>query len=174
MAVINPTAVQGKAATLTSLGADVLFMSETSAVSVVQTKVRQALKARGFYSVWGSPVQPHMSKKTGEGTMRGHAVGVALASTFPLHHPTVPVPPDVLASHRFVEGMLCVGNLQLRVIALYGFPSTYVEARSRNQQLLQMALDRVALSRIPTVVGGDMNMCPGLASAGPFCAFGLP
>ena len=133
-------------------------MSETSAVSEVQLHTQRQLKARGFFSVWGQPVQPHMSRRTGEATLRGHALGVAIASSFPLHQPPVPLPAEVHSTQRLTEGMLRVGSLQLRVITVYGFPSTYVEAEARNQQLLQMALDRIALSRVPTLIGGDMNM----------------
>ena len=158
VAVVNPTSVHGKTATLLELGAQVVLMSETSAVSEVQLHTQRQLKARGFFSVWGQPVQPHMSRRTGEATLRGHALGVAIASSFPLHQPPVPLPAELHSTQRLTEGMLRVGSLQLRVITVYGFPSTYVEAKARNQQLLQMALDRIALSRVPTLIGGDMNM----------------
>ena len=133
-------------------------MSETSAVREVQFRCQREFKARGFFSVWGQPVQGHTSRKTGEATQRGHALGVALASSYPLHQPSVPLPEALASTQRLVEGMLRLGPVQVRVVAVYGFPSTYVEAGARNQQLLQMVLDQISQSRVPTIVGGDMNM----------------
>ena len=159
MAVINPTAVHGKEDAIAAMGAQLVFMSETSAVHEVQVRAQKAFKLKGFHSVWSSPVEPHLSKRTGEATLRGHALGVAVASTFPLHQSPTPLPVEAYATQRLVEGMLRVGCVQFRIIAVYGFPSCHSEAKQRNQQLFRMVLDRVALSRLPTVIGGDMNVC---------------
>ena len=158
VAVANPTAVQGKADVFVKLGAQVLLLSETSAVLPVQTQVAQQLRRRGFASVWGAPVEPHLSPKDGQPTRRGHAAGVAIASSLPLTSPPVQLSPEALATQRMVEAMLRVGSMQIRIICLYGYPSTYVEAKARNDQLLRMALERISQSQVPTLVGGDLNM----------------
>ena len=158
VAVVNPTAVQGKVPLMLELRADVLLMSETSAVETVQQRAQREFKSSGYACVWGNPVQAHVSPKTGQATLRGHAVGVGIAARLPLSCPPVPLPAAHLATQRLSEAMLRVGPMQVRLICVYGFPSAYTDAKQRNDDLLQMALQRVAQSRVPTLVGGDMNM----------------
>ena len=158
VAVVNPTAVNGKAHVLAQLGAQVIFLSETSAVQQVQDNTGKELKSREFHTVWGMPVDAHVSQKTGQPTLRGFAAGVAVASCLPLARAPVPLAPDAAATQRVVEGVLRLGDIQLRVISWYGFPSCHVDAKERNDKLLRMVLDRVALSRVPTLIGGDANV----------------
>ena len=122
-----------------------------------QRLVRQDLKIKGFQSVWGDPVPAHVSSKTGLDTLRGYAAGVAIMSSLPLHYPSVPLRPEVLSTNRLVEGSLRIGHMQLRVICMYGFPSAYADHRQRNQSLLQMVLERIVHSQMPTLIGGDLN-----------------
>ena len=157
IAVVKPTSVHNKAALFAAMKVHVLFLSETSAVRKVQLQTQHALGARGFQSVWGDPVAAHVSPRTGQDTLRGHASGVAIASSLPLHLPCVPLAPAALSSTRLVEGSLRLGHMQLRLICVYGFPSSYVDHRSRNQHLLELAIDRISLSRVPTLLGGDFN-----------------
>ena len=157
VAVANPTSVTDKSHLLVGLGAQLLFLSETSAIAQAQETVGKDLRRLGFSTVWGKPVDPHVSPKTGLPTLRGHAVGVAICSSLPLTQALLPLAPDVHATQRVAEGMIRLGNVQVRVIAWYGFPSSHVEAKSRNDCLLRMILDRVALSRVPTLIGGDAN-----------------
>ena len=157
LAVINPTAILGKEDLVASLQADVIFASETSAVAQVQHLSSAKFKQLGFACVWGQPVPAHTSSKTGLDTKRGHAAGVALFSRLPLHRPPVAIAAELDGTLRFTEAVLRLGGMQVRLIGLYGFPANYRDAKQRNQDLLMHALKRVAQSRVPTLIGGDLN-----------------
>ena len=155
MAVVNPTSVHQKAKIICDLGSDFVFLSEASAVQMVQQNVSKEFRQQGCTSVWGCPVEPHFSPHTG---LRGHAAGVALVSTLPLSAPPVPLPAETLATQRVVEeGMARIGTLQVRTIAVYGFALSYPDSQERNEALMQLVLKRIALSRVPSVVGHDFN-----------------
>ena len=159
LAVINPTSIHNKEDLVAGLRAHIIFASETSAVSFVQHSSGAKLQRHGLTTIWGSPVSPHVSAKTGLDTLRGHAAGVAIIGSLPLTHPCIALSETALASLRIVEAMTRLGNVQTRLICLYGYPASYRDARLRNQELFMQALHRVSLSRLPTIVAGDLNCC---------------
>ena len=59
--VANPTSVLHKEHELAQVGADLLFLSETSAVSRTQRIMKPKLRQAGMSVVWGQPVQCHDS-----------------------------------------------------------------------------------------------------------------
>ena len=136
VAVINPTAIHSKVPAVTSFGAHLVLLSETSAVEAVQVSCQKEFRVKNMQVVWSPPVESHAARKTGEPTLRGHALGVAVASSLPLTRTPVPLEPSAVATQRLVEGMLRLGSVQLRVICVYGFPSAYSDAKARNQALM--------------------------------------
>ena len=145
LAVINPTSILNKEDLVAGLRAHIIFASETSAVSLVQHSSGAKLQRHGLNTIWGSPVSPHVSAKTGLDTLRDHAAGVAIIGSLPLTHPCIPLSETALASLRIVEAMTRLGNVQTRLICIYGYPASYRDARLRNQELLMQALHRVSL-----------------------------
>ena len=157
LAVVNPTSIHNKEHLVAAMRHDVVFLSETSAVLKVQQSSTAKFGRLGYKCSWGAPVSAHLSMKTGLDTLRGHAAGVAVCSRLPLHSPCVPLPVEALDTLRITETMSRLGNMQLRLICLYGFPANYRDAKDRNQQLLTYALQRISQSRVPTIVAGDLN-----------------
>ena len=157
LAVVNPTSIHNKEHLVAAMRHDVVFLSETSAVLKVQQSSTAKFGRLGYKCSWGAPVSAHLSMKTGLDTLRGHAAGVAVCSRLPLHGPCVSLPAEALDTLRITETMSRLGNMQLRLICLYGFPANYRDAKDRNQQLLTYALQRISQSRVPTIVAGDLN-----------------
>ena len=67
------------------------------------------------------------------------------------------MPSAMLATTRLVEAMARFGPIELRVIAIYGWPQNRANHRQLNQELLELALQRVQVSGVPTLLGGDLN-----------------
>ena len=143
---------------LAQVGADLLFLSETSAVSRTQHIMKSRLRQEGLSVIWGHPVQCHNCESGPDKSLRGHAAGVAILSTGQAHAPVPQMPDSMLATQRLVEAMVRFGPIEVRAIALYGFPRNRSGYLEHNQALLSMALQRVQQSGIPTVIGGDFNM----------------
>ena len=157
LGVANPTSVLHKDPEISQLGADLLFLSETSAVARTQHIMRARLRQTGFSVVWGHPVQSHDSAASQEQSLRGHAAGVAIVSSGQAHLPVPQMPTKMLATQRLVEAMIRFGPIEIRSIAVYGFPRNRSGYLEQNQLLLNMALQRVQVSGVPTVIGGDFN-----------------
>ena len=156
LAVVNPTAVLNKEA-LVLKQADVVMLSETSAVLRAQRICTMQVRSKGAHCVWGPPVAPHASEHKAGESLRGCAAGVAIFSKFPARPAFQPLPPILQQSQRFVEAYLRVGCFHFRIITMYGWPANYSDAARRNEQLLQHALQKVSSSPVPTILGGDLN-----------------
>ena len=133
------------------------FLSETSAVQRAQKIMTSALRARGLSVIWGAPVQP-LGCHQSEGSLRGHASGVAILSSGEIHRPVPHMPRHVLDTTRLVEAMVRFGPIELCAIVVYGYPRNRSGYQEMTQELLNMALERVSSSAIPTILGGDLNM----------------
>ena len=155
--VANPTSVLHKQHELAQVGADLLFLSETSAVSRTQ-RIMKPLRQERLSVIWGHPVQCHDSEFGPDKSLKGHAARVAILSTGQAPAPVPQMPDSMLATQRLVEAMVRFGPIEVRAIALYGFPRNRSGYLEHNQALLSMALQRVQQSGIPTVIGGDFNM----------------
>ena len=121
-AVVNPTSVLHKAPLLGQLQADVLVLSETSAVDRTQSVTSGATRRLGYKCVWGQPVPCHYRDSCPEGTMRGLACGVALMSRRPCRRAQPAMPQEALDTCRLVDGFVRLGALEIRVIGLW-FPA---------------------------------------------------
>ena len=73
IAVVNPTSVLHKSRALVSLGADVVALSETSAVQRTQTIVSAEVRKSDFKVYWGHPVPSHTRPGSDKEILRGHA-----------------------------------------------------------------------------------------------------
>ena len=165
-AVVNPTSVLHKAHLFQELGADVVLMSETSAVSRVQQVTGQALSKLGFRCHWGHAVACHSRAEDTGPTLRGLAAGVAIASRLPSRKSRPDFAADVLATCRLTEAFVRLGALEVRLITIYGCPLSQLDARERSEELLQHALHRATQNAMPCIVGGDFNLCPSDLPAG--------
>ena len=158
VAVCNPTAVRGKEHDLLQLKADLICLSETSAVSSVQRTVARRMQQHGFRSFFGQPVPPHAGEAAEGFSVRGAAGGVAIMSSLPARRSPEPFPEAMHVTTRVTECFVRFGPLELRVLALYGVPATHLDSKHANNALLKTALSRVTGASVPTLIAGDLNM----------------
>ena len=157
LAVVNPTSILHKEASLLELRCHAYMLSETSAVQEAQNIVQTRLRDTRLQWVWGSPVSAHQHEGASKVSLRGRAAGVALASVFPLRAPFKPVSSPAFAAQRLAVGHIRFGPLHARLLVLYGWPANHAAANSKNEQLFQEALTILRASDLPTIVGGDLN-----------------
>ena len=112
MAVVNPTSVLHKSGALLKLGAEVLLLSETSAVSRVQAMVGAEMRKHDFKVFWGQPVPSHTREGSHKAILRGHAAGVAIMSRLPAFQSRPSLPDDLLATCRSVSVLFDLEALQ--------------------------------------------------------------
>ena len=158
LAVTNPTSVYRKTPFLCALDCDVFALSETSATWEVQRREGIALKHSGFASVWGTPVPPQTTSMNGD-SLRGSSIGVSIHSRYPLRPARLPKS-DWGLSGRLVHGFVKFRNLEIQIIALYGFPANLPQSKSRTDQLLQSAIEKMRYTTHPTIICGDLNHHP--------------
>ncbi|CAE7445849.1 unnamed protein product [Symbiodinium sp. CCMP2592] len=157
LAVVNPTAILNKDRDLLAMQQDVLVLSETSATERAQRVFSSKVRPHGYHMVWSKPVAPHVSARADTTSLRGHAAGVALLSNKPARTAFAPLPATVKESSRLLEAHLRIGQSELRIFVMYGYPANYHDSGARNGQLLRTVLSRVQSCRIPAIIGGDFN-----------------
>ena len=156
-AVVNPTTILYKTPSIQQLKADIVVYAETAAVKQAQTIMTKDLRKIGHRVHWGHPVPSHSREGANVESLRGLAGGVAISTTLPSYKPRSAPDDQLLGSCRYVEAFVRIGPLTVRVIAIYGKPSSHSDSRETNQHLLQAAYERVCQCRIPAIVAGDFN-----------------
>ena len=159
-AVVNPTSVLHKVPLLLRTEADVIAMSETSAVAAVQQMTQKHFTRHSFKVHWGQAVPSHSREDAAHPTLRGLAAGVALASRLPSHRSCPPLPEAASSTCRLSECFVRLGALQVRMLTIYGYPNSHLDARQRNEDLLAQAADRATQNALPCIIAGDFNMPP--------------
>ena len=165
-AVVNPTSVLHKANCLKEVGADVLILSETSAVEQTQKCTTAAMRKLNFKCMWGRPVPSHYREGSHKVSLRGYAAGVAVMSQAPCRNSRPAMPPAALETCRIMDCFVRLGALEVRVLAVYGFPLSQADAKARTNELLQMAWERASATAVPCIVAGDFNCPPTELPAG--------
>ena len=158
VAVANPTAIHRKERDIATLGAHVVCLAETSAIASVQQSCARNLASFGYQTYYGAPVPPHSVDASSANHVRGASGGVAICTTLPGRRSPEPIDVELLATTRITETFLRFGLLEVRVIALYGLPSSHDEAKAVNQYLHTAVLRRLSSSKLPTLIAGDFNM----------------
>ena len=157
VAIVNPTAILNKERPLQLLGADVVALSETSAVHAAQQIMTPKLRTLGFRCHWGAPVPSHFHEASSRPSLRGYAAGVAVLSRMPSFQSPHALPPEVLESCRIVEAFVRFGSLPVRVLTLYGIPRDRGDGLSRTNALVEIAVARAQSSAAPCLLCGDFN-----------------
>ena len=172
-AVVDPTSVLHKAQCFQQVGADVLVLSETSAVAQAQRMTASAMRSFHFKCLWGLPVPSHHREGSSGPSLRGHAAGVATMSRLPCRAARPPMAAVALDTCRLFDCFVRLGSLEVRVIAFYGFPLSQADAKDRTNELLDLAWQRASATATPCIVAGDFNSPPlDLPAGEPFAAQG--
>ena len=159
-AVINPTTILHKSHCLQQVCADVILASETAATAQVQRLMWPELRSVGYRPFWGPPVPERIHPLTGRIGLRGAAVGTAVFTRAPGRPAIDTFEPEVASSCRISECFVRCCGLELKIVTVYGWPQCAMDAAAKNNWLLGQAYSRVQTSRIPALVGGDMNSDP--------------
>ena len=83
LAVVNPTAMNGKIGRLLQMKANVMAISETSATTIVQKECAREFSSKGYRCFWSKPVAPKKTANDLRPCYRGEAVGCAVISNLP-------------------------------------------------------------------------------------------
>ena len=158
IAVANPTSVLHKEDAIVALRCHLCLLSETSAVEAAQTLTSRRLRSSGFRWVWGRPVPSHQHEQGRKPSLRGHALGVAVASLFPVRAPFKQESSQGEAACRLVTAHARIGPLHVRVIVAYGWPANHTAAAAKNDQLFSEIAEIVSTSPVPALIGGDFNV----------------
>ena len=158
-AITNPTAVLNKAQTLAEIGAHIILASETSATAYTQGVMSKQMRRHGYVSQWGHPVAPQQITARGE-AKRGLSLGAAVFSKFPCRPALQEMPMEQVQSCRISECFVRIGQLEIKIITVYGWPMCGPDAAAKNNLLLAWAYNRATASRLPAMVGGDFNVLP--------------
>ena len=157
VAVINPTSVLHEVPLFLETEADVLALAETSAVEHTQQVTGRALSRHNFRAHWGRAVPCHRRDGAPQHCLRGLAAGVALFSRLPSRASRPPLPEAALETCRLSEAFVRFGALEVRMLTVYCWPLSHLDAPERNEHLLSMALQRATSSAVPCIVAGDFN-----------------
>ena len=158
VAVVNPTAIFRKEPEFLELDADLIGISETSAVAKVQRSFSAGMRPHRYQVFYSSPVPPHGQDADPRSAVRGLAGGTALATRLPARASPSPFEPPVAQTTRVVEAFVRFGCLEVRCLSVYGVPSSHRDAAELNTLLLETVLRRASQNKIPTLVLGDMNV----------------
>ena len=157
VAVVNPSAIYRKESYFLELGADLLAISETSAVDSVQRGFAKGMYPHGYQMFYSSPVAPHGRDSATGSSVRGLAGGTAIATRLPARASPAPFAPPVAQTTRLVEAFVRFGCLEVRCICMYGVPSSHKDSAELNSLLLETVIRRLSQNKIPTLILGDFN-----------------
>lgn len=156
-AVVNPTTVHGKIDRLLDLGADCLAVSETSATSVVQKECTHKLRGFGFRCFWSKVVAPKKSTNDNRPSYRGEALGSAIFCSLTSRQMRGDMQPTLWETQRFSACIARFGQIEVLVIAVYGFANRHKEGIRPNDRLIANLIPVVMSVGLPFIIAGDFN-----------------
>ena len=163
-AITNPTSIVSKfdhyAQLKSDYDIDVFVAAETSATAVAQRAFSRQLRSLSMKVGWSVPVPDQFDTLSGSASFRGKAMGVAAISTLPIRDAIATLTPGITAMSRLSHHVVTFGIMQVQILAIYGFPSTYRDSQERNSQLLSHALQAADCLPLPVIIAGDFNCNP--------------
>ena len=116
----------------------------------------------GWKSFWSQEVGNKIDTLDGKPSLRGESIGTAILAKIPARSCRTPIAPVLWETCRICTSVVRAGNVEILVIALYGFPANNKsrEVSKMNDILLACALDIALTSGMPYVIGGDINSQP--------------
>ena len=160
VAISNPTAILTKKKDLLHLDSQIVFLSETSATSVVQTEFSHNLLGTGFRIFFGMAVTPKRMMIDGRESYRGEAIGTAIMTSLPSRKPFEKIPDELFNTCRINASVIRMGHLDVLSVAIYGYPNYGNESKRYNDFLLARVYQVVTSAGLPFLIGGDFNIHP--------------
>ena len=160
--ITNPTCVSNKFDAywdlLSSVGCNIVSLSETAATATVQSNLTSKFKAKKCKILWSPPAQPLTTTTSGAVHTRGRASGVALLAKVPCRPSRLELPRDFAFSTRITHGIVQFGQSHIQIVVLYCKPVHGQQGVEFNSALMRCALDLVKVVPLPYIVMGDFNM----------------
>ena len=142
---------------LFSTSEDCVVWSETCATESTLQSLTQSARLKKFSLVHSAAV----ASRTYRGALstgRGVASGSLILSKFKARHLHNLWPSVVYSTGRISDALICLGRIQLRVIAAYGYHSNLPDAAGLNELLLDEVFSQAHSSHVPTLIAGDLNI----------------
>ena len=158
--VCNPTAILSKVNEIAGMQSTLTLLSETSATKAVQTEFSQSIKACGYRIFYGPPVVAKRILVDGRESYRGEAIGTAIMTKLPSRKSFCDIPNDLKNSCRVNSAVVRIQNLEVMVVAVYGYPYNGPDSKRCNDILLARIYQFVTSCGLPFIIGGDFNMVP--------------
>ena len=156
-AITNPTAVYGKLDKICAFDADAVFVSESSATTVVQKDCTYELAKHKYNSFWSLPVAAKKQTLDNRPSYRGEAVGSAIFTRLPARKTRCEIHEGLWNTQRFSTCILRFGKFEILAIAVYGFANRHKEGIRPNDILLASLIPVVEQVGLPYIIGGDFN-----------------
>ena len=159
--VVNPTAMYGKTEQIVGLGADVYFISETSTTVLAQKEINKELDRFGYKPYWSPPVQKKFATTDNRPSLRGESSGTAVVTNLFSRHSRLHIPPVVDETCRIATSVVSISNLDILMVAIYGFPDNHTyQGKKLTDLLLSHVYNIVTETKLPFIIGGDFNTPP--------------
>ena len=158
--ICNPAAILRKVCDLMRCEGNLYLVSETSATSATQTVIKHEMSKFKFSCFWSPPVPSKTVTDDFRPSFRGEAVGTLIACNIPARRARIDIPPALQDSLRFCCNITRIGNMEVFVVALYGFQRKTIQGQKLNDLLLTHIFQLVSQVGMPFLVGGDFNEPP--------------
>ena len=158
--VINPTALVRKTDAIVGMKANLVFLSETSATDIVQKQMKREYQNCGYRSFWSEPVGKKTATIDNRPSLRGENAGTAILTTLPCRFSRMEFPAVIRDMCRINMSIVALANIEVLVVAIYGFPSNHTNAKKYTDILLSHIYQIVTMAKMPYLIGGDFNLRP--------------
>ena len=155
--VFNPTALHGKTEDVLEMGADVYFVSETSATDYAQKILSRDFDKAGVKCFWSLAAPDKFATDDGRPSLRGDALGCAILSKIQSRSYRGHICPVLTETCRFSCAVIQLLNLEFLAISVYGFPSSTLAVKRQNDLLVSLAYQVAVESGLPFIIAGDFN-----------------
>lgn len=160
----NPGQILGHEDTTAAWGSGIWTASETSHTIAAQKASTAKLRLRGLRSHWSQPVA---SQAFNDGSLRGRAGGTAVISDFPIANYPGVSDEVAVASSRFNECLVNLGEgVNMYVATLYGptHAGRYFDPWAILRTICIAAFEHGHAFQGPAIIAGDLNIdieeCP--------------
>ena len=134
--------------------ADCIVWSETTATKFTQERVLKKGRTIGYRSCFSNPV----SQRTANNRIgRSEASGAIILSQNPLQDLAGVWDHAVFSTGRVADALLQLPNIQIRVIAVYGYHAGIPDSVSKNDKLLSHVFAAASQYHMPVIITGDLN-----------------
>ena len=144
--------------TLRKFEADIIFVSESSANSVVQKDCTRDMHTSKYKSCWSMLVASKKSTIDNRPSYRGEAVGSAIFfQILPSRQRRVAINENIWNAQRFFSCIVRLAGVEVLAISVYGFANRHKEGIRPNDLLIASLIPVIEEVGLPNIVAGDFH-----------------